>query len=451
MKHIFNHKYISTQSVIAIISWLVLIMISAILCCLVYFLNTLDNLVETELRQRISLAHKVETMHQQKLLEEYTYWDETYKNVYLNLDDTWVAEYVIDALLWNTDFDFSVAISQDTQLVFLKTKEGAKKVDFNHLMNQGLAEMIGGSKGLETDTRVVSGFLQLNNSIYFIIGGPLISEMSDTPRAGTYMAIGVEIDKHFLEHLAHNYQLSGLKLTADIPVERTIFETVHSPKGEKIAVFSVTFRSPSKTSLPILSLIIFLFAFITVGVVALILRKEERRRVAYEGTLIDQASTDPLTKIYNRRYFFTEAENEFALHKLQQNPLSVVVLDIDHFKSINDTHGHSVGDKALVHFAEICRKCLRKPDLLGRIGGEEFAIVLSNTTTQEALTVANSLRVQVAECPFPCNGESIEMTVSVGLATLNEHEHFKTLLDHADEALYTAKNSGRNQVFVYGG
>lgn len=401
--------------------------------------------METEMRQRITLAQKVEIMHQKKLFEEYTYWDEAYTKIYLDHDNKWIEKYITTSLLGATNFDFSVAISQDTP-IFLERREGPNNIDFDYLMNQGLAEMIILSKKKNSASRIVTGFTQLHNSVYFIIGAPLINDVSGAPRPGTYMAIGVEIDQPFLSSLAKNYQLPGLKLTSDLPEGRTIFQTVHSPYGEEIGILSVPFRSPSKSKLLILSLIILTFGTITVCIIALILRREDKRRGAYETTLMDQASTDPLTKLYNRRFFFKEAENEFARHKQLHQPFSVITLDIDHFKSINDTYGHSAGDKTLVHFSDVCRTCLRKSDLIGRTGGEEFAVILSNTTSQEALIVANSIRTQVISCPFLYNQVEIELTVSVGIATLSDQECLEALFESADKALYKAKNSGRNQV-----
>ena len=162
------------------------------------------------------------------------------------------------------------------------------------------------------------------------------------------------------------------------------------------------------------------------------------------------ASHDPLTGLANRRKFDERFAAEVSRHNRHGNDLSLLLIDIDSFKSINDTFGHLVGDHCLVQVAEILSKRVRAEDLVARYGGEEFALLLPDTSTHEAAAIADQLRRAISGNPFTPfeRQESVKITISVGVATLEgkQHASFDALLERADKALYAAKRRGRNQV-----
>jgi diguanylate cyclase (GGDEF)-like protein len=126
------------------------------------------------------------------------------------------------------------------------------------------------------------------------------------------------------------------------------------------------------------------------------------------------------------------------------------MIDLDHFKRINDTHGHRAGDAVLIAAARVCRSMLRDTDILGRYGGEEFAIIMPETNREEAHEVAERLRLAVAELVVPWGDIALTITTSVGVAVVdNGANTIAELLDHADQALYAAKRAGRNRVVVF--
>lgn len=163
--------------------------------------------------------------------------------------------------------------------------------------------------------------------------------------------------------------------------------------------------------------------------------------------------TDPLTNAFNRRHFITEAERELERSRRYRQPVSFLLLDIDHFKRLNDTHGHQTGDEALRRFTAACQRLLRGPDVLGRIGGEEFAILLPETDTAGAQILAERLRAAVAQTPVRDNPGAdrlpVTMTVSIGVAGFDGQCSVDRLLSYADKALYAAKRHGRNRVFAW--
>jgi diguanylate cyclase len=160
-----------------------------------------------------------------------------------------------------------------------------------------------------------------------------------------------------------------------------------------------------------------------------------------------ETGRDPLTRTLNRRFLPSVLGRELTFAEKGKMPLSLLMVDIDHFKSINDRHGHSVGDLALSHVAELLLNTVRASDFVFRYGGEEFLIVLVETDRQEAHEVADRIRAKIAEHTINLpDHTALSMTVSLGVATHEGHPDYQFLIDAADKALYAAKSSGRNRV-----
>lgn len=172
------------------------------------------------------------------------------------------------------------------------------------------------------------------------------------------------------------------------------------------------------------------------------------QRKVWQQELERQAYIDDLTGINNRRNFMRLAKTELMRAKRFGSKLSLLILDIDYFKQINDSYGHKAGDAILLKLADICRQTLREIDIIGRIGGEEFAFLLPETDKDNAFDVAERLREKIANTMTPFeDGLSLYFTVSIGVSALtSKNESLDALINLADTALYNAKNSGRNQV-----
>jgi len=162
-----------------------------------------------------------------------------------------------------------------------------------------------------------------------------------------------------------------------------------------------------------------------------------------------QATHDGLTGIWNRSAVWEHLEREMARALRQNQPLAVVMSDIDHFKSINDTYGHLTGDQVLIQTSQRLREALRPYDAIGRYGGEEFLFVLSNCDAAAAQTLAERLRSWMAAEPFEVLGNRIPVTISLGVSTWDGHAPSSELLRNADDALYHAKRAGRNRVATF--
>jgi diguanylate cyclase (GGDEF)-like protein len=161
------------------------------------------------------------------------------------------------------------------------------------------------------------------------------------------------------------------------------------------------------------------------------------------------ASTDQLTGIANRRRFLEEVENEFQRCKRYNLSFAFLMIDIDHFKKINDSYGHEAGDKVLIDFCNICVRDLRTTDNFGRLGGEEFGILLPQTDCDRAINIAERLRQSVELFSFPISDNFIKVTVSIGCTTLDSKDNSpKDIMKRADKALYEAKQYGRNRLVM---
>ena len=171
-----------------------------------------------------------------------------------------------------------------------------------------------------------------------------------------------------------------------------------------------------------------------------ITKELERIRV-----LKEKASKDSLTKLFNRGKFDNVLSQEISLANETQAPLSVIFLDIDHFKIVNDSYGHDAGDSVLVELAELLRKTTRNGDFIARWGGEEFIITLQSTTVVQASVIAEKIRENIEQHNFTNGGNQ---TISLGVSEYAFNESKESLLKRVDEALYRAKDSGRNRVVI---
>lgn len=161
------------------------------------------------------------------------------------------------------------------------------------------------------------------------------------------------------------------------------------------------------------------------------------------------ARFDPLTGVANRRYFVEMAEAEMARSLRYGKPLSILMMDVDHFKGVNDVHGHSAGDIVLQVLCETCKIILREIDIVGRWGGEEFAILLPDTSPEIAPQVAERLRSGIESTGVSLGHDLLHFSVSIGCASCNAtNNNMDSILNLADKALYDAKRNGRNRVCI---
>lgn len=177
------------------------------------------------------------------------------------------------------------------------------------------------------------------------------------------------------------------------------------------------------------------------------LKKSLQEQAQLTKELQNLANTDPLTGVWNRRYLLTLCEAEIERACRYNHLFSVLMLDLDRFKQINDIYGHSVGDEVLIGMTKIVKNSLRKVDFWGRFGGEEFVVILPETNLDSAVGVAEGIRATLEKTEFPIQEKQVKITVSIGVSTYQlEDQKIDLVLQRADKALYQAKNQGRNRV-----
>jgi len=187
-------------------------------------------------------------------------------------------------------------------------------------------------------------------------------------------------------------------------------------------------------------MLIFVFLMAMAVFVATMSEAEQMKKRAY---------TDPLTDMFNRRYFMDNSELALQESIKSNHDFSIVMMDIDYFKKINDTYGHSVGDDVLKIFAMRIRHVLRDGEIAARYGGEEFIVALPKTSKEDALATANRIQDNIRKLPFIMDGLSIPVTASIGVASKSEvSKTMQSIIDAADAAVYEAKNAGRNMVIL---
>jgi diguanylate cyclase (GGDEF)-like protein len=183
---------------------------------------------------------------------------------------------------------------------------------------------------------------------------------------------------------------------------------------------------------------------IAIAFILLAMAKERTEHRHKTASLVD-----PLTGVANRRVFLQDGEAQLKRQATDPRPTAVMLLDLDNFKSINDRFGHAVGDRVLQIFADVASGCVRHIDLFGRLGGEEFAALLLDTTRERALAVAEQIRTGFAEATRQVDGRSVDATVSIGIVISHDAVlDLSALLAQADHTLYRAKDSGRNRVEI---
>lgn len=223
--------------------------------------------------------------------------------------------------------------------------------------------------------------------------------------------------------------------------DESILESIFSPHAHEIYMRGI---------------VLFLFVIVSFFARNLLLAQERiNRELNHHKTNLEDivsirteqleklASIDDLTQLYNRRKFFELMEYEINRHSRYKHPLSIIMIDIDHFKSVNDKYGHQVGDEALQQVSNTLLSLIRSTDIFGRIGGEEFALVLPETDKQAAKEFAERIRVCIENEKFP---HLERITICLGVTEFYDDDSLKSIMSRADIALYAAKESGRNKV-----
>ncbi len=443
-----NKNFVTTKSVIALISGLYVATGFAVVFSVLFLLTSLDRAARLERANRVDIALNLEARYLKAILIEYSDWDEAYENLIVDLDEAWIegnsGQYLID----QHGFDFTLAIKANRQVANLSINDEVEELTFAKLMSGGLEDLIEKSlQDQEGNEGAVAGYVLAETDIYLVALSPFKDEKTSEIRPESYLSLGRRLDAEYIEELESSYELPGLRLV-DKTKSAMNSKVLLDASNQAIGRLTWFVEQPSLLIAPKVIGIVTPFFCLAIFLTRYFLKLDYADRIAFEERLYKEATCDPLTNISNRRQFMTLCQQEMAVHRRNGGMLAVALFDIDHFKAINDTYGHAVGDKALVHLVQVCSGELRESDIFGRIGGDEFAVILRETPIEEAVNVVNRVRAKIEACPIKANHNIITITVSIGVAPMNDYITFDSILEMADVALYKAKKNGRNQVFV---
>ena len=426
---------------------LIILTMIAVVSMMFFAFNVLDQSQKENLYQRIGIAFDVEHQRQQDLLQEFTFWDEAYEKQIQNLDKEWVE--LNTGLYLHESYAIGMAIAaRGNHEIALEIIDGEHaEIDVQQLLDNGLKKLLETKSALAGEKSSSATYLQYNDQVYMVSIDYFHDEISETRRTdNSYMMIAKLIDQDFIDDLVELYKLPELSVLGDQKQHEELTHLVLSdPSGKRL--FQVGWEQMQLSDyLTKIIIFILLITFILIILVRLIFVSNENQRNQFQQKLQDLANTDYLTGVHNRRSFMTQANIEFARANRSNHNPSLLLIDLDHFKKVNDGFGHKAGDKVLVYVAKVIQDNLRDFDIFARFGGEEFVILLPETTEDQAYAVAERLRELVEKLTVTTDDKTeVNCTVSIGLSHRRGDENLESMLSRADEALYLAKSAGRNR------
>lgn len=371
-----------------------------------------------------------------------------------------------------TFLDSAPVISQEKRQEFIEEKRLENQniqTIINNLLDQSLIEstIINEFRNLSEfiyATRILSKeiFALISSLVDFSVAGIFFNERDDKKKKTlTLSCQGVTLDDRVLREIKSEFFSKAFGDEYHIEESNYDYEIVESNRENKQFIDNFEILK-SKIVIPIS------YANKVIGGIALYHKKNDRYNYSRVLEIILQelkvlmkikwlysetkylAITDGLTGLYNRRYFQQTLDREFARSKRYKSPLSLALFDIDHFKNINDTYGHQVGDKVIADISRIIRNSLRKTDYIARYGGEEIVLILPETSVDQTMIPIERIRIKIQDQIFVYGDKFVQVTISCGLAgvepDVNTHED---LILRADKALYSSKDCGRNKTTIY--
>lgn len=377
----------------------------------------------------------IEHKHNVNVVKKYSYWDDTYNNLVKNRNIEWI-EKNINRNIFNS-YDFNWIAIESNGIISLVAKTLTSDIKEQDLKNITI-KINEDAK----DNGLDIYYQTKNNKIYKITAVPFVNDESKLVYK-EHLLFATEINQDYLNKIVNKYELPELYFTKIYNRDNDLVLKNHK---EIYGYISFVYEPSMKKAIPYMIFGGILLLCVFIKIVRVILLKKLKENTKYEKMLYEAATVDYLTNVYNRRFFLEESNKMYEKLNKENRSSSLLILDIDNFKNINDTYGHSMGDQALIHFANICRDNIRDYDFIGRIGGEEFAIFLPDTNKEDSISIAKKIHDELKNRTINNGNEKIYLTVSIGGETNNEVDYtFEELSKNADKSLYISKNNGRNR------
>jgi diguanylate cyclase (GGDEF)-like protein len=411
---------------------------------MLYARASLDAAARVELAHRVELALAVESDELENLAVEYSYWFEAHQQLVQAPSEAFAEDNIGSYITDHQKIAISLVVDAEGEQTIAFLDGLPAKINVPDMLQAGLASALLDEQQVDEPAVALSGVFEFERSFYHFAVSSFIDDDEFETADGSYLVFARRIDNEFLARMESKFQLTGLRMSSTRTQRENLVLSITDPGSREL--FVLTWNDPVKSQYLSIGQIGFLLAIL--GGMSLLAfyigRSELLSQRRYSDLLLEMAYCDPLTGAPNRRDFFEKGELEVARCIRMKYPLSLLMLDIDEFKQVNDDLGHAVGDEVLIAFVECLNKELRSHDLMGRIGGEEFAIVMPHYSSADVMTTAERVRAAVAQMHNSASAFEQEITVSIGVAEMGAGETLQALMERADQALYLAKNSGRN-------
>jgi len=412
----------------------------------------LDDIAENNYQERLQTALSVETQRQEDLLIEYSLWDEAHDNLIKEANYKWAEINTGSYMHEKYGIDFSIAVTGDMRPTISFVNGERSELLIDGLLSAGVDQLLKSSLSVASNYKIASAFVRFQDQDYLVSVSPFMNEEDTSLKSdGSFLVIAQLIDDEFIEHLYQSYKLPVLSMVAheDISDSVLVLKDIHD---NEFALIHWVTPMPSTRFLPWLITFV-VVSFLVISLLAWwVIFRDVKTRKQYEAELYQLATKDFLTGISNRREFTILSNRELQRAARKNEPVSLLLLDIDHFKHINDKFGHKAGDSVLSHFSTLVQDDLRDFDIFSRIGGEEFAILLPGVDRELANKIAERIRKHTEQVPFVTDKEEpVAFTVSIGIISSAGDNNLEQLMHNADIALYQAKGDGRNRFCHFDG
>jgi diguanylate cyclase (GGDEF)-like protein len=426
---------------------ILLLGLSSMAGLLAYFSNAFYQHALDTLSERVRIALRHESVVIAELAMDYSYWDVAYQKLIANPDPLWADDNIGIYLHQYVHVDLSLAADANGNVTFAFRNGEPRALALPELMESGLAQILQAEQAAGMPGNGESGLIEFDDTVYLAGVNSFTTEYENDTQDGSFLVLGKALDQAFLERIADQYQIPGLRtVPGDTALSQFSLPVLHADNRRETVL---AWDDPGNTRL-FDGTLLWLLAIIAVAMCLLalwVVLAELSRQRQHRAALSRLALQDWLTDADNRRGFFEKAQQELLRSSSRGAASTLLLLDLDEFKSVNDRFGHACGDATLIQVTRCLRRELRTYDLLARVGGEEFAVLLPQTALDVAQQVADRLLMAAASAHTSTAGdrEVAPVTVSIGIAHSHPQESLDALMERADKALYAAKRAGRNR------
>lgn len=415
-----------------------------------YGTSAVDGLARANMLERVEVLMDVEEQRLSDILEEYTFWDIAHSNLVASLDTEWANENIGEYLHDNADMNLVFVIDGEDRpvIAYLDGKQTPLENLFSSL--EPLDEAISAARQDMSRPASEIRYLSIGGAGYLLALDTFVPELPGTDSAvGSVMGFARRIDHERVSRLSETYRIPGLSIAMDprgLPDSRRLDIATHD--GAVVLTLSWANQTPANDIRRSMRPYAAVLGFVMTALIFWVFYLEIRNHREREDLLRRMANVDHLTGISNRREFFLMAEKALAIARRANTPISLILIDVDNFKKVNDSLGHTKGDRILMQVSRQLRETLREADVYARYGGDEFIILLPGTGAEDARTLAEKLRAEFAGISREIARGRIICTMSIGVAEYRHGESIERLISRADDALYQAKHAGRDRTVL---